>query len=92
MVNKHKATMNQGELRFPGMETGKLKVIEENHEFIVVRESGHTYWSGRGMRAYAPANTTVYRKLEEFTRTKADNMTKYRTMVLEPIISWEGRK
>ena len=39
-------------ISFWGHETGKLKIIKEEHSRAIIRESGHQYFSGRGNFPY----------------------------------------
>lgn len=44
--------INEGRVRFWGSETGELKIIKQEGDIAVIRESGHQYFSGRGNFPY----------------------------------------
>ena len=48
------------EVHICGMQTGKLSIVARNSHAIVLKEAGHSYWSGRGETSYEGVQRHVY--------------------------------
>jgi len=47
------------ELYFSGFEMGKLTVLRKERNKVIIKEAGHTAWSGRGETSYYPPRLYV---------------------------------
>lgn len=59
---------DRGTAKVQGIDLGpNVMLVAMNDKAIVLKSAGHSYWSGRGMRAYASPTTYTYLIVGEST-------------------------
>lgn len=79
-------------VRWVGVDTGETKVVDisEKAGLIALKIGGHRFWSGIGMRSYAPAHYAVYR-IEELAKCDDGRMVVTLDDNVLGALSWDVR-